>query len=97
MVNNFLEVFTINLQTIPNLSDVIESGNELIFVVRVTVTLPTNEIRTTPVTRHCINLYRACIIIDCIECVGRGIIEAQRIFPVGRCRLIKNKVWRVCT
>ena len=21
----------------------------------------------------------------------------QRIFPVGRCRLIKNKVWRVCT
>ena len=27
----------------------------------------------------------------------RKVKRAQRIFPVGRCRLIKNKVWRVCT
>jgi hypothetical protein len=41
---DFLEVFAINFQTIPNIGNVIEGGNELIFVMWVAVTLPTNEV-----------------------------------------------------
>ena len=35
VIDDFLEVFSVNLQAITNLCDVVESGNELTFIMRV--------------------------------------------------------------
>ena len=48
--DDFLEIFAVNLQSIPNLGNVWKRGDELILIVRVAVTLPAYEIRTSPVT-----------------------------------------------
>ena len=47
MINDFLKVFAVNLQTIPNLGNIIEGGNALIFFMWITLTLPSYEIMLT--------------------------------------------------
>jgi hypothetical protein len=37
VIDDFLKVFAVNLQAIPNLCDIIESSNELILVVWVAI------------------------------------------------------------
>ena len=47
MVDDILEVFAVNLQAIPNLGNIIEGGNALIFFMWITLTLPSYEIMLT--------------------------------------------------
>ena len=45
MHDNVLKIFSINLQPVPDPRNVIEGSNELIFLMWVAVTLPSNEVR----------------------------------------------------
>jgi hypothetical protein len=44
MVDDFLEILSINLQAIPDVRNVIKGGNELVFIMRVAVALPTYKV-----------------------------------------------------
>ena len=57
MHDNVLKIFSINLQPVPGPRNVIESSNELIFLMWVAVTLPSNEVRTSSVARECKQLF----------------------------------------
>ena len=77
MHDNVFKVLAVNFQPIPDLRNVIEGSNELIFLMWVAVTLPSNEVRTSSVARECYHFDWPCIIINCIKRISGWIIECE--------------------
>lgn len=50
MHDYLLEIFAINLQPVPDIGDIGEGSDELVFVIRVTIALPADIIRTRSVS-----------------------------------------------
>ena len=75
--DNFFEILTVNLQAAPYICYVIEGCNELVFIVWVAVTLPSDEVRAPPVARQGFHLNRPHFCEDAVEGVSRRVVKPK--------------------